>query len=109
MSERRVWIGQCLCPARHAIATLATEADDRREAEELLMAPLRAVVARLLREHINPWCGLCNAPADSWRYEVERSVFRTAAEAMPALQQSAAEQAATRAAFGDLHRNGKPN
>lgn len=109
MTERRVWIAQCLCPARHCILAGAEVAATRDEAEREILAPVREQVADWLRrESLNPWCGLCGAKADSWRYEIGRTRFRTMAEAMPSMRESEARQAAARAVFGDLHKT-RPN
>lgn len=101
-----VWISQCLCPARHCIVANAGEAADAADAEHLIAAPLRAAVFDMLtRCTINPWCGLCNASKDSWRYETRRTRFATMAEAMPELHRLEAEQAVTSAIYGDMPRS----
>jgi hypothetical protein len=103
---KRVWIAQCLCPHRHTILATAGEADGAEAAEEQVAAPLREAVEEALQSDVlNPWCGLCRAPAESWRYEVGRTRFRTMEEATPALRRNEAEQAATRQVFGDLPRS----
>jgi hypothetical protein len=99
---RRVWIAQCLCPQRHAILAATNEADDRSEAEATLIAQLRTHVRRMIGSGtINPWCGLCKAPVESWRYELGRTPYRSIEEAEPSLRQSERAQAAVREAFGD--------
>lgn len=99
-AERRVWIAQCLCPQRHAILAAAKEADDRSEAEALI-AQLRTQVTRMIGSGtINPWCGLCQSPIESWLYELDRTRFATMREAMPALRFSEREQAELRRAIG---------
>jgi hypothetical protein len=105
VSETRVWIAQCLCPARHAIMATAGEADSEQAASAIEKALREAVAVMLESGEVNPWCGLCRAGVETWRYEVGRTRFATMAEATPALAQSAAEQAALRAAFGDLPRS----
>ena len=50
---------------------------------------------------INPWCGLCKAPIESWRYELGRTRFASMAEAEPVLRQSEREQSAVRRIFGE--------
>lgn len=98
----RVWIAQCLCPARHCILAAAGEADTDEEARALIK-PLRGSVAMFIDSRaINPWCGLCKAPADSWTYEVGRTAWASIAEATPALAASAADQQRTAAVWGDL-------
>lgn len=100
-TELRVWVAQCVCPQGHAILAAAGEAEGESAAEQDVAAPLRSQVAELLRtEVINPWCGLCKSPVDSWRYKLGRTRFRSMQEAEPALRQSEREQATTREAFG---------
>lgn len=97
-SDTKVWIAQCLCPQRHAILASAGEAENRRDAEENLARPLEAHIQYLFSiKFMDRWCGLCRAPADSWRYEVNRTRFRSMEEAAPALKQSEREQAVVRA------------
>jgi hypothetical protein len=99
----RVWIAQCLCPSRHAIMANAGEVDNEQEAAAEIQQPLREAIEEGLKiGAMNPWCGLCHAPADSWHYEVGRTRFRSMAEALPSLQKNEIEQAITRAAFGDM-------
>lgn len=100
----RVWIAQCLCPARHCIIAVTGEADSA-DAAQGLRASLRWSVAEMLRQQtINPWCSLCGAAHTTWNYEVGRMVFRTMAEALPHLHEVEKQQAVTRALWGDLHR-----
>jgi hypothetical protein len=98
----RVWIAQCLCPQRHAILAAAAVAEDEADAQETIVKPLRTQITDLVRiGALNPWCGLCHAPIDDWRYEVGRTPFRSMEEGTSSLRQSEREQAATRQAFGD--------
>lgn len=97
-----VWIAQCLCPQRHAICAAGGEAEDQPTAEKTLITPLRTQVTRMIGSGtINPWCGLCRAPLESWRYEVGRTRFASMQEAEPALRQNEQEQAQVRRLFGD--------
>lgn len=106
MTERRVWIAQCLCPQRHAILATAGEADDEANAEVAIRAPLRATIGDLIElGQLNPWCGLCNAKADTWKYELTRSRFRTMEEGEPELRKAEAEQMVMAAVFGDMKRS----
>jgi len=102
-----VWIAQCLCPARHAIAASYGEADGQLQAErEVRRALTFAIRMALHAGDINPWCGLCDAASDSWVFELARTRFRTMAEAKPEMERLAAEQAITRAAYapkGTVH------
>jgi hypothetical protein len=98
----RVWIAQCLCPKRHAILAVSAEAKDRMAAEASLIERLRTQVRRMIGSGtLNPWCGLCKAPIESWRYQVGRTRFATMAEAEPVLRQSEREQAEVRRIFGE--------
>jgi hypothetical protein len=98
---RRVWIAQCLCPARHAIAATAGEAASEAEAVGAVERPLRIEVEAMLRAGtIDPWCDICRAPRALWAFELGRTKFTTMAEARPALERSADEQALTRAVLG---------
>ena len=104
--SKRVWIARCLCPARHCVLASAGEAENEAAAEATVAGPLRAQVAEVLKSGvINPWCGLCNARAETWRYDIARTRFRSMEEAAPELLQIEAEQAATRALWGDIPRN----
>jgi hypothetical protein len=102
----RVWVAQCLCPDRHCILAATGVADSAEAASADIAWPLREAVEKALQAALlNPWCGLCHAPPHEWRYEVGRTRFSTLEEAAPLLQRLEAEQAATRAAFGDLPRS----
>ena len=97
----RVWITQCLCPQRHCILATAGEADNEREAEELVAVPLRKHIGGLLKAGtINPWCGLCHAKAETWHYELGRTRFGSLDEAKPALMEEEAKQMLTRSLCG---------
>lgn len=92
----RVWLVQCLCPRRHAIAAVAGEHPDKATAMRKLEPWLCAQVESLLSSRaINPWCGLCHAHAGTWRYETALTRFATMAEAQPALERSQREQILT--------------
>lgn len=108
MSEQRVWIAQCLCPDRHAILAAAGEATTEGEAGQHVLKPLQGQVTALLKAGVlNPWCGMCNAPAEKWTYEIARTRFATLAEANPTLAIEEAKQGITRTLFGDLHKGTK--
>jgi len=80
---------------------VSAEAADRLAAEALIER-LRTQVRRTIGSGtINPWCGLCHAPAERWRYEVGRTRFASMAEAEPVLRQSEREQSAVRRLFGE--------
>jgi hypothetical protein len=108
MSQRRVWIAQCLCPSRHAILAAADEADSEAEAQSIRAALLRQTNELISCEAINPWCAICGAKLETWRYEVGRTAFKTMAEAMPTLRQEETRNVLANAAFGDIHKR-RPN
>src|SRR6266850_6541373 len=90
-----VWIMQALCgPAGHALGAMALEAETADGLQALLRAEL---MSRMAAGAINPWCGLCGARVEGWRYEAGRSRYATMAEAEPALRASEAAQARTAA------------
>jgi hypothetical protein len=106
--ERRVWIVQCLCPARHCIAAVTAEADSIEGARPIERELRRQLDEMMIAGAINPWCGLCGAERPTWRYETARTRFATMAEAQPELERSQAEQAVVNALFRDMPR-GRPN
>jgi hypothetical protein len=108
MSERRVWIAQCLCPEMHCIMAAADEADSDADAETI-RAELRGQVTDLLKlRALNSWCGICGAKSATWKYELDRTRFRTMADAAQTLARLQLGNLAAAALFGDLHK-GKPN
>jgi len=110
VSERRVWICQCLCPSRHCIVASTDEAESEAEAKKTVRAPLRRQVAEMLSSGaINPWCAMCGAKRSTWRYELGRTVFGSMEEALPAMQEMQARNMVANRIFGDLHRTTKPN
>jgi hypothetical protein len=98
-----VWITQCLCPQRHCIAAMAGEAAGRAAAERDIERRLRMRVAFLLvvTRALNPWCGLCGARSDTWKFELRRTRWRTMAEALPELKELEAENPVARALLDD--------
>jgi hypothetical protein len=101
--ETWVWIAQCLCLRRHCICAGVDEAADELDAEIKIAAPLREELSRLIESGgVNPWCGICHAPRETWHFELGRSRWTTLAEAAPEIHKIAAEQAATGAVFGEL-------
>jgi hypothetical protein len=103
-----VWIMQCLCPARHCIVASCDVAENEAEARAKLDDSTRQAVAELIASgSFNPWCGLCGAKQETWKFELGRTRFSSMAQAAPSLRQSEQEQAVTRDLFGD--RKGKPN
>jgi hypothetical protein len=99
---KHVWIAQCLCPRRHAIAAAAGEAESREEAQREIRAPLRGKIKQLLdTAAINPWCAICRAPAADWFIELGRTRFVTLEEATPTLQKTEIDNLISRARLGD--------
>jgi hypothetical protein len=96
----RVWLAQCLCPKRHAILAAAAEAEDQPTAQEAIVKPLRERITEMVKSGtINPWCGLCQSPVESWRYELGRTPYRSMQEAEPSLRAAESEQSVVREAF----------
>jgi hypothetical protein len=94
LSDRmpRVFIVQCLCPARHCIMATALEAESAEQctdAGKLLLETLDGAIARKL---LNGWCELCRAPREKWHLETGRTPWGTMAEAKPHLEASQREQ-----------------
>jgi hypothetical protein len=99
----RVWIAQCLCPQRHCILAAAGQAQTKRKAEEVVMALLKERIAEMIKSAaVNPWCGICYAPAESWHYEVGRTPFARMQDAMGDLERTEAANIATGLALGEL-------
>lgn len=100
--ETHVWIAQCLCQQRHCVVAAANEAESVEVAQAIVLLPLQEQVAEAIAAQVlNPWCGLCHAPASGWKFEVRRTRFASMDEAEPALRQLEAEQIITAAIWGD--------
>src|SRR5262245_24072905 len=103
--ETRVWLAQCLCPQRHCIMAAAAEAGTEEVAREAALEPLRmAIEAALCSFKLNPWCGICEAPAQQWTFEIGRTPYHSLAEAKAPLEEEERKQRATAAVFGDMKR-----
>lgn len=102
MSERRVWIAQCLCgPKRHAMLAAAGEADDQVEADESLTGPLRVEMKKSLMSGAQvPWCGICLSPAEHWIYEARRTAWTTMDEARAPLREIEMQNMVARTILG---------
>jgi hypothetical protein len=97
----RVWICQCLCPARHCIVASAGMAESAEDAEATIGAPLHETVADGMRAGwLNPWCGLCMARSETWTFDLAASHYATMAEAEPDLLASEQAQRAVAAKLG---------
>jgi len=86
-----IWIAQCLCPQRHCLLAVATD-EGPVEGVRLCASGVRGL---LLFRELNPWCGLCGAPADTWTYEAGETAFNTMEEARPELGRLQAENQRT--------------
>jgi hypothetical protein len=94
-------IVQCLCPKRHAIMAFAYDSADIPEHFDGDPAAPRAGLKQLIEDSIlakmlDPWCGICRAPASEFRYEDCPSRFRTMDEARPVLTALASANAEAR-------------
>jgi hypothetical protein len=90
-----VYIIQCLCPLRHCISAFAYEAEKPNDSK---VEEFKAKIAGLIdAKKMDPWCGLCNSR--DWRYEVEKTIFRTMDEARGPLCENALRQAIAREFF----------
>jgi len=90
--EKRVWIAQALCPARHVIVAGAYEADaeDRTDpahsiAFEEIDRELDKLRSMIPSKVMTIGCPVCEAPIDSWGIEAQRTKFKTIEEATPEL------------------------
>jgi hypothetical protein len=102
MSERRVWIAQCLCPHRHCIAAVVGEADSQAEAENELIGKLKEGIDQLMAPGAggNPWCGICGAERETWHNEVGRTRWRSMADAGGPIRDNQIRQLLTSAILG---------
>lgn len=101
MTGKRVWLVQCLCPARHCIVATAGEATGQEEAD-FLREKLREVVKDATAlGHITAWCALCSATEDTWHYETGETAFLSLADARPTLSRLELEQAVTQKMWAD--------
>lgn len=105
--RERVRIVQCLCgPARHCILALPympglTAAQDT-PTSDITLTPANAAgyVRDMVRQFlanrtINPWYGICDAPAATWCYEDAITRFDSMEDAMRAAKTEEAKQLLT--------------
>ncbi|MEP7304192.1 MAG: hypothetical protein ABJA98_01615 [Acidobacteriota bacterium] len=102
-------IVQCLCgPQRHAILAMAVSTNlAEQTTDHEALAWLKAAIGLLLEgrggeiempPRIDPWCGLCGAPARDWTYEIGWSrEFEDWGAAQRALRESETDQRASAA------------
>lgn len=96
----KILIVQALCPARHCILSVAGEG----EPDHLTALLREAVELAISGNYLNPHCGLCGAPRDTWKYEAGVTEFASMDEARPVLARMEAEQAILRA---HMHATGR--
>lgn len=109
-----IHIVQCLCPSRHCIMAALYDPNDETRGvmydpqDETRAGGIPAVRAAIdlaiAAKTIDPWCGICKAKSDTWRYEDSPTLWRTMAEALPAAKALEAANRAT-AAFLKTGRN----
>lgn len=95
-----VWIAQCLCPERHCVLAAAAVAASAEEAQTIAAALKKTVAETVANGIIDPWCGLCLAPRESWHIEVARTRWRDLADARAALEECEREQRQTAVLWG---------
>ena len=88
-----IWLGQYLCPQRHAIGAIPYRP------EEYTPPQIEGIARVLLRQQgLNPWCGICGSRDLRWEHRPTH--YTTWEEALPALRHEEAQQAITRAVIG---------
>jgi hypothetical protein len=71
-----------------------------------LIEPLREALRDAISAGVlNPWCGLCKARSETFRYETARTPYGTLEEAEPYLRRAERDQLAAAALFGDMPRS----
>lgn len=102
---------QVLCgPERHAIFAMAYEpgltaaqkdsggCSDITLTEENALEYMKGMLDGLIeRRGFDPWCDICRSKRERWIFEDRALKFRTLAEAMPSLRESARRQHETAA------------
>jgi len=107
MSEPvRVDLVQCLCPARHCIMAAAFQCPPgtQEEAIELCRSSIERNIAD---KQMQPWCGICAAPRNSWSFEIASLPGLTLDAVMPALRASEAAQMETAATVKAVERHSR--
>ncbi len=99
MPAPRVWIAQCLCPARHCIMAAAFDVSEKPAAAAI--DELNQQIRTLLDARaINPWCGICRS---SERHcEAAPTRFASMAEAWPELLRLQRENLAASRVLGEI-------
>jgi hypothetical protein len=99
-----------MCQHRHTVLAGAAVAADRRKAVPAAVVPLREALDRLVAAGtINPWCGICGAPRETWKVDLGRTAFRTLEEATPALAEIQQQNLLAQAIMGGHPGPGKLN
>lgn len=101
MSEKRVYVVQCLCPERHCVLAVAMEGATEQE-EAILTASTKEIEGAFSSGMFRRECGICHAK--ELRFELMRTPFKTMEEARPALMETQLEQLATRATIDEAKR-----
>jgi hypothetical protein len=85
---------QCLCPERHCILAVAYDDAETKPDDAMQMFKSMVLTAADAGGPMNPWCGICQSR--DWRYEDGVTRFASLEAAKPFLEQSQADQLATR-------------
>jgi uncharacterized protein involved in exopolysaccharide biosynthesis len=108
----RVYIVQCLCPLRHCILASPTvlPAQAAKSQLETAKEPLKNLIRQAIGSRlINPWCEICAAPEETWKYEIGRTQWETLEEALPALREQERKNIESQAAIKTLQREAANN
>lgn len=107
---------QCLCPSRHCIIAIPYEpglssaqwdaSSDITLTEANAADYVQRIVARMIESGaINPWCGICKARIETWRYEDALTKFRTYEAAAAGLAKAQEANRIARALLGQSGQN----
>lgn len=92
----KVHIVQLLCPERHCIMATYYESPNGKELPEIACL-LREKFDAFVKAGANPWCGICKSR--DLHIEDRATKYATIAEAKPAIDELARQQAITREYF----------
>lgn len=100
-----VHLVQCKCPADHAIMAAAFEEppEDIAHATEMLKGVIELTISS---KKIRPFCAICDAPSDQWRFEVRSLENTSLAEIKPILEASERQQRETLLAIQAMRKAG---
>ena len=91
-----VYIVQCGCPKRHCMVAAAYEPTAERTPAHMESFLRTKVTDMIARKVFNPYCGICGAGSETFRYESGVTRFGSMEEALPELRRLEAEQARAR-------------